>query len=146
MARGFCNFCTNSSSEFAPVAPSPESCFTLSGLRSYTTQVWPFLWSRRTMLAPIRPRPIIPSCIPPAPVNQIVKRKSQRNEKSTTGPVPPLLQARLILILDFFQGERAMRDARVPPVPRNLRVLALLSPCRTYISAPVQRGRMHRRT
>jgi hypothetical protein len=25
--------------------------------------VWPFLISRRTMLPPIRPRPIMPSCI-----------------------------------------------------------------------------------
>src|SRR5208282_2729291 len=30
MARGFCSLATNSSREAAPVAPSPESCFTES--------------------------------------------------------------------------------------------------------------------
>jgi len=32
-------------------------------LTSYTTHEWPSLVKRRTRLAPIRPRPIIPSCI-----------------------------------------------------------------------------------
>src|SRR5579883_101052 len=62
-ARGFLSLLTNSSSDPAPVAPSDANCFTDSGLRSWTTHSCPPFWSRRTMLAPIRPSPIIPSCI-----------------------------------------------------------------------------------
>src|SRR5438874_6096083 len=66
-ARGFESFLAKSASEVAPVAPAPASCFTLSGLRSYTTHSWPPFIKRRTMLAPMRPRPIIPSCTARAP-------------------------------------------------------------------------------
>src|SRR5262249_53972442 len=62
-ARGATSFFTKSSRALEPVAPSPTSCFTTSALRSYTTHWCPPRVSRRTMLAPIRPRPIIPSCI-----------------------------------------------------------------------------------
>src|SRR5262249_28735274 len=62
-ARGATSFFTKSSRALEPVAPSPTSCFTASALRSYTTHWCPPRVSRRTMLAPIRPRPIIPSCI-----------------------------------------------------------------------------------
>src|SRR5439155_1463051 len=41
---------------------------------SKTTQSWPCFSSRRTMLAPMRPRPTIPSCIELTPV----RRRSSR--------------------------------------------------------------------
>src|SRR3569623_579604 len=63
MRRGFGIALIIASSESAPVAPSDASCFTASALRSYATIVWPFFMSRRAMLAPIRPSPIIPSCM-----------------------------------------------------------------------------------
>src|SRR5882724_5564817 len=82
MARGFWSFFTKSSSESEPVAPSPTSCLTVSALRSYTTQVWPLRIRRRTMLAPIRPRPIIPSCILSAPKLRIVRGKLPRESRN----------------------------------------------------------------
>ena len=63
IARGFASFFTKSASEEAPVAFSFASSATAFGDMSKTTHSWPPLISRRTMLAPIRPRPIIPSCI-----------------------------------------------------------------------------------
>src|SRR5882672_11472964 len=68
IARGFCSFLTKSSNEVEPVAPSPSNCFTESALRSYTTHLCPFFCNRRTMLAPILPSPIMPSCIASAPL------------------------------------------------------------------------------
>src|SRR5262245_39934808 len=62
-ARGFASFFTRSTRESAPTAFSLTSSPTASGDRSNTTQLCPFLISRRTMLAPILPSPIIPSCI-----------------------------------------------------------------------------------
>src|SRR5579871_151166 len=62
-ARGLVSFLTKSSIESAPAAPSFARPFTLSGLRSNTTHSWPARIKRRTMFPPIRPRPIIPSCI-----------------------------------------------------------------------------------
>src|SRR6266702_5080160 len=68
IARGFLSFLTKSLREFAPAAPSLASCFTESALRSYTTHLCPFFCRRRTMLAPILPSPIMPSCIVSAPL------------------------------------------------------------------------------
>ena len=62
-ARGFSRFFTSSASEEVPTAFSAANCFTALGDLSKTTHWWPPLSSRRTMLAPIRPSPIIPSCI-----------------------------------------------------------------------------------
>src|ERR1700730_13757279 len=62
-ARGFSSFLTRSTSEEDPVAFSLAISLTASGDMSKTTQSWPPLSRRRTMLARIRPRPIIPSCI-----------------------------------------------------------------------------------
>src|SRR3990172_8821547 len=62
-ARGFSSFATRSASEAAPTAFSRASSCTACGARSKTTQWWPPARSRRTMFAPIRPRPIIPSCM-----------------------------------------------------------------------------------
>src|SRR6202789_4378167 len=62
-ARGFCSFWTRSCNEMAAVALS----FARSSLAfadvSKTTQSCPPLMSRRTMFAPILPKPIIPSCM-----------------------------------------------------------------------------------
>src|SRR4030095_5437628 len=63
IARGRSSFVTRSASEVAPIAPSLTRCLTESGERSHTTHSCPFFNSRRTMFAPIRPRPIIPICI-----------------------------------------------------------------------------------
>ena len=62
-ARGRSSLATKSSGLSAPTAPSPASPATASGFTSYTTHSCPSRINRRTMLAPIRPRPIIPSCI-----------------------------------------------------------------------------------
>src|SRR5579872_1497575 len=63
IARGLSSFFTNSGSVAEPTAFSCTSSFTAFGDMSKTTQRWPLLSRRRTMFAPILPRPIIPSCI-----------------------------------------------------------------------------------
>src|SRR5260221_7045815 len=67
-ARGDFSFFTRSSSEVAAVAPSRATSFTDSALRAKATHWCPARCSRRTMLAPILPSPIIPSCIDISPV------------------------------------------------------------------------------
>src|SRR4029453_8548023 len=62
-ARGLASFPTKSTSDDDPVAFSFASSCTAFGDMSKTTQPCPFLMSRRTMFAPMRPSPIIPSCI-----------------------------------------------------------------------------------
>src|SRR5919198_492119 len=62
-ARGVDSLPTKSSRELDAMPPSLSSCRTESGLTSYTTHSCPPRIRRRTRLAPIRPRPIIPSCI-----------------------------------------------------------------------------------
>ena len=54
---------TKSASEVEPIALSFTRSWTAVGDVSKTTHSWPFLRSRRTIFAPILPRPIIPSCI-----------------------------------------------------------------------------------
>src|SRR5882762_3033782 len=63
IARGFASFSASSASEAAPVAFFLTNSSTAFGDLSNSTQLCPFLMSRRTILAPIRPRPIMPSCI-----------------------------------------------------------------------------------
>src|SRR3954447_1395932 len=63
MQRGFSSLATKSSIVCAPLAPSPSSVAIASALTSWTTQSWPPRISRRTMLAPMRPSPIMPTCI-----------------------------------------------------------------------------------
>src|ERR1700722_16505643 len=63
IARGFSSFVIKSSSEELPSALSCTNSFTAFADMSNTTHWWPPLMSRRTILAPILPRPIIPSCI-----------------------------------------------------------------------------------
>ncbi len=62
-ARGLSSLETKSSSDSAPVAPSPARSSIAFGLTSKTTHSCPARISRRTMLAPIRPSPTIPSCM-----------------------------------------------------------------------------------
>src|SRR2546428_3692322 len=62
-ARGVSSFLTKSASEEAPTAFSWVSSCTAFGDLSKTTHWWPPATSRRAMLAPMRPSPIIPSCI-----------------------------------------------------------------------------------
>src|SRR4029077_13632860 len=62
-ARGGSSFFTKSASEEAPTAFSWVSSCTAFRDLSKTTHWWPPLRSRRTMLAPMRPSPISPSCI-----------------------------------------------------------------------------------
>src|SRR5918995_5269133 len=61
--RGFSSRATKSSSEVAPTAPSPASCSTMPASTSKTTTSCPSRVRRRERLAPIRPSPIIPSCM-----------------------------------------------------------------------------------
>src|SRR3954467_6088384 len=61
--RGLSSLETKSSIVCAPLAPSPSSVAIASALTSWTTQSWPPRISRRTMLAPMRPSPIMPTCI-----------------------------------------------------------------------------------
>ena len=75
-ARGLASFFTNSATGDAPVAPSLTSVSTAWGERSYTTHVCPLRMRRRTMLPPIRPRPIIPNCMALSLIHQ-------KNTKST---------------------------------------------------------------
>src|SRR5215467_3359454 len=61
--RGLFSFAENSSRDRAAMAPSFASCSTAAAFTSYTTHSWPPRSSRRTILAPMRPRPIMPICI-----------------------------------------------------------------------------------
>ena len=63
IARGLANFATKSAIDVAPVAFSATRSCTALGDMSNTVHWCPCLSSRRTMFAPIRPNPIIPSCI-----------------------------------------------------------------------------------
>src|SRR5512133_2963892 len=62
-ARGLVSFDAKSASDEEPVAPRSASSFTFGGLWSNTTHSWPSFMRRRTSPFPMRPSPIIPSCI-----------------------------------------------------------------------------------
>src|SRR6202171_4158693 len=61
--RGLSSLLTKSSRAPAPTAPSAAMAATAFGSLSKTTVECPCFISRRTMLPPIRPKPIMPSCI-----------------------------------------------------------------------------------
>src|SRR4029450_5162414 len=69
--RGLATLAPRPARDADAIAPSDANCFTLSALRSLTTQSCPPRMRRRTMLPPMRPNPTIPSCIfidpPPYP-------------------------------------------------------------------------------
>src|ERR1019366_1615757 len=62
-ARGLVSLLAKSFSEDEPTAFSFTNSSTDFGDISKTTHSWPAFMSRRTMLAPILPRPTTPSCI-----------------------------------------------------------------------------------
>ena len=62
-ARGLVSFLANSASEALPMAFSFAISDTALADMSNTTHSWPPFRRRRTMFAPIRPRPIIPNCM-----------------------------------------------------------------------------------
>src|SRR5438876_3955995 len=62
IARGPSSFFTRSAIDEAPTAFARVSSSTAFGDASKTTHSWPPARSRRAMLAPMRPSPIIPSC------------------------------------------------------------------------------------
>src|SRR6266508_552168 len=72
-ARGLVSFDAKSASDDEPVAPTSASSFTFGSLWSYTTQSWPSFMRRRTRPLPMRPSPIIPSCIA-APLSVSISR------------------------------------------------------------------------
>src|SRR6478609_3883992 len=61
--RGFSSLATKSFRSVVPMAPSCSNAATVSLLVSKATAVCPSRMMRRTMFAPIRPRPTIPSCM-----------------------------------------------------------------------------------
>src|SRR5882724_2464694 len=75
-ARGLVRWARKSSSEVEPIAPSLTSALTASADTSCTTHWWPPWIRRRTMLAPMRPRPIIPICMYP-PRGRIAARSTR---------------------------------------------------------------------
>ena len=62
-ARGLASLATRSAGVSAPAAPSLASVAVGAGSRFHTTISCPSRISRRVRLAPIRPKPIIPSCM-----------------------------------------------------------------------------------
>src|ERR1041385_9062976 len=67
----------------APFAPCPALALTASALRSHTTTSCPPLSRRSVMLPPIRPRPIIASCI--VPPGSWSRDRRRRTEESHVG-------------------------------------------------------------
>src|SRR5262249_5622830 len=78
------SFLTKSATDSAPTALSLTSSLTACGDLSNTTQSCPFLMSRRTMLAPILPSPIIPSCIS-SPLQKTFASVCYLGDRSTQG-------------------------------------------------------------
>src|SRR5918994_2125738 len=72
-ARGLRSFDAKSASDDEPVAPRSASSFTFGSLWAYTTHSWPSFIRRRTSPVPMRPSPIIPSCIA-APLSVSISR------------------------------------------------------------------------
>src|SRR5262245_55827533 len=104
-ARGFLRFLTNSASDAAPTAFSRASSPTAAGDRSKTTHWWPPLRSRRTMLAPMRPNPIIPSCMARIPCGLRVSQRDLLERVALGGDhghqlVPGLHEARRAFVLE----------------------------------------------
>src|ERR1700674_226659 len=62
-ARGFSSRPTSCLRSVLPVIRSPTSALTAAGVRLKTTHRCPLRARRRTMLPPMRPKPIMPSCI-----------------------------------------------------------------------------------
>src|SRR4029078_13523323 len=67
ITRGAANAPTIAFRSLTPVAPSFLYFVTTSAARSYATTEWPFWSSRSVMFPPIRPNPIIASCMREVP-------------------------------------------------------------------------------
>src|ERR1700687_3378833 len=80
--RGFLSFLTKSSRALAPTAPWAAIAATAFASLSYTTVVCPRFISRRTILPPIRPRPIMPSCILISLIQRILNRSIEHLQTS----------------------------------------------------------------
>src|SRR5437899_5891484 len=123
-ARGFSSFLTRSASEEDPVARSLAISLTASGDMSKTTQSWPPLSRRRTMLAPIRPRPIIPSCIWDLLFRKRGVSRSCRDALADQ-KVTELISAQIADAFDCHVGSGAIRGGvgsmRKLPLPRQHR-------------------------
>ncbi len=108
-ARGFASFSTKSASDAAPTAFSFASASTAFGDMSKTTHSWPLLISRRTMFAPIRPSPIIPSCM----MNSFVEwsaNRAQRMASMPDGDAMPGTPSQLAVAADQRVGRAVVRE------------------------------------
>src|SRR5262245_10843892 len=127
IASGLASFRTNSGRALAPVARSRTRSSTALADRSNTTHSWPVFRSRRTMFAPIRPRPIIPICIA-SPSRQCVVHDLLRFLHDYT-EMRFILEALGVNLIDVFSSRwscrepAASRDDLQPadcgPVPRR---------------------------
>src|SRR5580704_6158881 len=75
-ARGLPSAFTRSASDPAAVAPSFAKASRALALVSNTAQWCPAFMSRRTILPPMRPKPIMPSCIGLLPIFRLCQRVS----------------------------------------------------------------------
>ena len=106
-ARGAFICFTRSPSDDDPCAPSPASFCTVSALWSYTTHSCPPRINRRTMFAPIRPRPTIPSCIPPPRTSRLIQAHVSH---------PARLKFAINLTPTLAVRPRTTREARRTPI------------------------------
>src|SRR5438094_3318701 len=105
--RGRARRATNSSIDAAPVAPSLARAPTASRDTSYTTHACPPRRNRRTMFPPMRPRPIMPTCILPPLVTVLRAPRACGAQSSDLSGFPRM--PRLLV-----HGDRALPDARGP--------------------------------
>src|SRR5580700_7437053 len=97
-ALGGASCARNWSREVAPFTPGPTSFDTFAAFTSNTTHSCPAFTSLCTMLAPILPRPIIPSCIDFLRLRFSLACSTFRQPAARkTGPSQPLHQMRTFL-------------------------------------------------
>ena len=122
--HGLPSFEMKSSREDDAIAPSAAMCLTLSGLKSVTTNSWPPRIRRRVMLAPILPRPTIPSRMQFSLKSKNQPQRPPRKISLTLygmrPAVPPIQPASLC------RGERARLGGRARPGPGSPLGLAQL--------------------
>src|SRR5262249_52465415 len=107
-ARGLSSLWTRSSSDLAPTAPSFTRAWMASGCTSYTTHLCPARITRRTMFAPIRPSPIMPSCIDASPLDA-VSPPVGTPETPVHGGIGVQLRGHQLLLCDLLLlGEHAI--------------------------------------
>src|SRR6266446_2442490 len=103
-ARGVSSFFTRSAIDAAPTALARVNSSTAFGDLLKTTHWWPPARSRRAMLAPMRPSPIIPICIADSLEEPIARRVRFR-------PLPGSGS--------FAGGHRGRRRSPIPPPARR---------------------------